>query len=148
MRKRGFSLVEALVTMAVAGIIILIATQLFANSKEATLRGAAERTLEQVLLAQTTYASAFDGYATTAESFANVTTPRGVELTTNPSTDPNVVSVAPVTDGGVALAVNVEGDSCLGVIAENPYSSGVVREVVSFTGPCDASDVVDVELSN
>lgn len=141
LERSGLTMIELLVTLAVALTISVVGVQIFSSVIDRTKVGDAQRSLERAIFAQSSYAATNDGYATSSDELDEVTTGRGLSLSAGVSTSNTVVSVAELDGGSIALAVFVDEGRCLGVTLGDPYSDGEVGTATEFDGICSA-DVV------
>jgi prepilin-type N-terminal cleavage/methylation domain-containing protein len=74
-RQRGFTLVELLVTMAIALVLLVIAIPNLVSAKKSSNETAAASNLNAVFQAQNVYASQYGGFAPAISNLATKTTP-------------------------------------------------------------------------
>jgi prepilin-type N-terminal cleavage/methylation domain-containing protein len=139
--QRGMTLIELLVTLAVALVIAATGTAVIPALLERSQAKEATMNLQRAVVAQTTYASTADGFATTLDALATLPVGRSLTFGVGSSEGRNDISVGLRDDGAIAMSVFVNEGSCLGVILENPYTSGVIRDVVAYEGTCAAASV-------
>jgi Tfp pilus assembly protein PilE len=135
------TLIELLVTLAVAMIVGAAATMIVPAVLERSRVAEGERNLQRAIVAQVAYASQSDGFAVTNNEFDNLPTGRGLSFTLGSSSGRSDISVGVQANGGIAMAVQIQKTSCLGVVLENPYTSGVVHGIVAFEGVCSSGTV-------
>lgn len=110
--RRGHSLVEVVVAIALVSVIATIAVTLFRAATSETDESLAQRVLESAAAAQESYRLNRGTFAVTPEAFANLAAGEAT-FTTAPSSDKSLVSVGLLSDNSsLGLAVLVAQDKC------------------------------------
>jgi prepilin-type N-terminal cleavage/methylation domain-containing protein len=106
-RQRGFTLVELLVTMAIALVLLVIAIPNLISAKKSSNETAAASNLNAVFQAQNVYSSQYGGFAPTLAALATKDVP--ADCNGAGMLDPTVWTATPVISGYNFSALVVPG---------------------------------------
>jgi prepilin-type N-terminal cleavage/methylation domain-containing protein len=136
---RGFTLVELSAALVVLGIVALVAISVSRQTGN-RIRGIdGEVAIARVLSAEQAYASSRGAYTADPTQLAGIG--RDITVITGASTASNIVSVAVLPDGALALASLGSDNECAGIWASNPLNGSTVNSHTWTTGTCAASSV-------
>lgn len=142
MKVRGFSLIEVIAGLVVVGLITAVGVRVVPELLSRNSMTEAETSLQRAAVAQIAHAERHGQYTDSEESLPSLATGRGLTLTAENSTGPNLVSTHLGSDGSVALASLSTDGRCVGLIVSDPLSGGVVTEVpATDQAPCTAESI-------
>jgi prepilin-type N-terminal cleavage/methylation domain-containing protein len=142
MKGRGFSLIEVIAGLVVVGLITAVGVRVAPELMSRNSTKEAGTSLQRAAVAQIAHAERYGQYTDSEASFPSLATGRGLTLTAENSTGPNLVSAHLGSDGSIALAALSSDGSCVGLIVSDPLSGGVVSEVPASTqSPCTAESM-------
>jgi len=134
--RRGFSLVELVVTVVLIGVLGAIAVSYFQGASRDTLDSLGTRTLESAAAMQVLYRDSRGVFASTTAALDALTSDE-VSMSLGPSSGPEVVSVYSASPDVLGLAVLAAPDRCLTLRVEVPGpGENVESRSVSSASQC------------
>jgi prepilin-type N-terminal cleavage/methylation domain-containing protein len=140
--RHGFSMVELVVTMVVVAIVTVTVTMGSTAVLDENNNRAAQSNVQRVLIAQQTFATKYGTYTGFPDDLGQLT---DIEVSSEVSDDPSVVSIALGVDGTIGIASRRDERTCVMVAAAAAAAGGAITVFDTEPQACDAAAALGSE---